>query len=113
MVIMLLSKYYLQLELTSMLKELLLNSGADINAQGGKFGNALQAAACAYNGSTEIVQLLLDCGADINARGGEYGSALVTASAYANTEIVQLLLDSGADINARGGKFGSALGVAK
>jgi hypothetical protein len=44
----------------------LLNKGADINAHGGKYGNALQAAS--LRGNVAIVQLLLDKGADINAR---------------------------------------------
>jgi ankyrin repeat protein len=48
---------------------LLLDRGADINAQGGRCGNALQAAA--YRGYESIAQLLLDRGADINAQGGE------------------------------------------
>ncbi|KAF4495255.1 hypothetical protein FAGAP_8612 [Fusarium agapanthi] len=38
--------------------------GADVNAQGGLYGNALQAAS--NNGKLEIVQLLLDKGADVD-----------------------------------------------
>jgi ankyrin repeat protein len=59
-----------------MLVQVLLDSGAHVNAQGqgGIYGSALQAAA-AY-GNTEVVQLLLDKGADVNAQGGRYGSAL-------------------------------------
>ncbi|KAH6853156.1 hypothetical protein B0I37DRAFT_301466, partial [Chaetomium sp. MPI-CAGE-AT-0009] len=48
--------------------QLLLDKGADANAQGGLYGNALQAASCTGHG--EIVQLLLHKGADIKAQGG-------------------------------------------
>ena len=45
--------------------QLLLDYGADVNAQGGIYGNALQAAA--YLENSQIVQMLLDHGADVNA----------------------------------------------
>ncbi|RKK95322.1 hypothetical protein BFJ68_g14820 [Fusarium oxysporum] len=85
----------------------LVIEGADVNAQGGEYGNALQAAS--YNGNREVVQLLLDKGADVNAQGGEYGNALQAASYNGNREVVQLLLDKGADVNTQGGKYGNAL----
>jgi ankyrin repeat protein len=75
---------------------------ADVNAQGGHYGNALQAAS--YQGHQEIVQLLLDEGADIDAQGGKYGNALQAASFGHHQEIVQLLLEKEADINAQGGR---------
>ncbi|KAF1963967.1 ankyrin, partial [Bimuria novae-zelandiae CBS 107.79] len=50
--------------------ELLLDKGADVNAQGGEYGNALQAAS--RGGHEAIVKLLLDKGADVNAQS-EYG----------------------------------------
>ncbi|KAF5699602.1 hypothetical protein FGLOB1_11266, partial [Fusarium globosum] len=104
--------------------------GADVNAQGGFYGNALQAAL--YIGNLEVVQLLLDKGADINAQGGrygnalqavsyrdkgadvnaqggEYGNALQAASTKGKLEVVQQLLDKGADVNAQGGWYGNAL----
>jgi ankyrin repeat protein len=88
----------------------LIDKGADVNAKGGFFGNALGAASdCGY---AEIVQLLLERGADVNAKGGFFGNALGAASARSYTEIVQLLLDRGADINAEGGPCGNALQVA-
>ncbi|OAL51101.1 hypothetical protein IQ07DRAFT_473194, partial [Pyrenochaeta sp. DS3sAY3a] len=49
--------------------KLLLNKDANINAQGGNFNTALQAAS--YNGHKQIVKLLLDRGANINAQGGK------------------------------------------
>ena len=54
--------------------ELLLNKGADVNAQGGFYSNALYAAS--LGGHDKIVDLLLNKGADVNAKGGRYGSAL-------------------------------------
>jgi ankyrin repeat protein len=40
--------------------ELLLGQGADVNAQGGYYGNALQAAS--YQGHEKVVELLLGKG---------------------------------------------------
>ncbi|KAF9770460.1 hypothetical protein IL306_012005 [Fusarium sp. DS 682] len=83
---------------------------ADIDAEGGRYGNALQAAS--FQGHREVVQLLLDKGADVSAQGGEYGNALQAASFKGNLEVVQLLLDKGADVNTQGGEYGSALQAA-
>ncbi|KAM0125328.1 hypothetical protein ACHAO1_010650 [Botrytis cinerea] len=90
--------------------KLLLDRGADVNAQGGEYGNALQAAA--WKGNQETVKLLLDRGADVNAQGGYHGNALQAAAWIGNQEIVKLLLDRGADVNAQGGRFGNALQAA-
>jgi ankyrin repeat protein len=49
----------------------LIDSGEDVNAQGGEYGNALQAAST--KGHQEIVQLLLDKGADITRRVANMG----------------------------------------
>ncbi|KAK2470677.1 hypothetical protein H9L39_16908 [Fusarium oxysporum f. sp. albedinis] len=73
--------------------------GADVNAEGGVYGNALQAASS--TGNLEIVQLLLDEGADVNAQGGEYGNPLQATSLNGKLEVVQLLLDKGADVDAQ------------
>lgn len=82
----------------------------DINAQGGHYGNALQAAA--YEGRNDTVQLLLDNGADVNVQGGHYGNALQAAAFQGRKDIMQLLIDRGADINAQGGLVGNALQAA-
>ena len=50
---------------------MLLDRGVDVNAQGGYYGNALQAALA--GGYDELVQILLDKGADVKAPGGKYG----------------------------------------
>jgi ankyrin repeat protein len=90
--------------------KLLLDKGADANAQDGQYGNALQAASA--RGHAEIAQLLLDKGADVNAQCGQYGNALQAASARGHAEIAQLLLDKGADVNAQCGQYGNALQAA-
>ncbi|KAJ5548418.1 hypothetical protein N7513_005652 [Penicillium frequentans] len=90
--------------------EMLIRAGADVNAQGGEYGNALQAAA--YHGSSEIVRMLLDAQANVNAQGGEYGNALQAAAYHGSTEIVHVLLDAQANVNAQGGEYGNALQAA-
>ncbi|CAN9191527.1 unnamed protein product [Alternaria alternata] len=94
----------------SVLSRMLLDKGADVNAQGGHYGNALQAASA--GGHEAMVMLLLDKGADVNAQGGHYGNALQAASAGGHEAMVMLLLDKGADVNAQGGHYGNALQAA-
>ncbi|KAF9050900.1 ankyrin repeat-containing domain protein [Rhodocollybia butyracea] len=89
---------------------LLLEKGADVNAQGGKYGNALQAAA--VNGNEPIVRLLLNRGAEVNTQGGEHGSALHAAANRGHEGIVHTLLERGAEVNAQGEKYGTALQAA-
>ncbi|KAL8917658.1 MAG: hypothetical protein Q9208_007839 [Pyrenodesmia sp. 3 TL-2023] len=88
----------------------LLDKGADINAQGGIYGSALQVAS--RGGHNQVVQMLLDKGADINAQGEFYRSALWAASAAGYHQVVQMLFDKGADVNAQGGYFNNALWAA-
>ncbi|KAJ6505850.1 ankyrin repeat-containing domain protein [Mycena vitilis] len=87
-----------------------LKHGTDVNATGGIYGSALQAAA--WHSRADIVRVLLDHGADVNATGGNCGSALQGAAANGNVDIVHVLLDHGADVNATGGYYGSALQAA-
>ncbi|KAL1995322.1 hypothetical protein VTN49DRAFT_1509 [Thermomyces lanuginosus] len=82
----------------------------DVTVQGGKYGNALQAASA--EGHKEVVELLLERGADVNVQGGWYDNALQAAFAGGHVEIVKLLLERGADVNAQGGKYGNALQAA-
>ena len=58
--------------------ELLPGKGADVNAQGGRYGTALQAASA--RGHDRVIELLLGKGADVNTQGGDYGTALQVAS---------------------------------
>lgn len=89
---------------------MLLEKGADVNAQGGKYGNALQTASA--EGEQEIIRLLLEKGADVNAQGGYYSNALQAASWRGHQEIVRVLLEMGAEVNAQGGEYGSAFQAA-
>ncbi|KAJ5051341.1 hypothetical protein NUH16_003480 [Penicillium rubens] len=90
--------------------ELLLERGADANAQGGRYGNALQAAC--YEGHDKIAQILLEREADFNTQGGFYGNALQAACFRGHDKIAQILLERGADANAEGGEYGNALQAA-
>ncbi|KAJ5267434.1 hypothetical protein N7478_000692 [Penicillium angulare] len=90
--------------------QLLLEKGAEVNAQGGNYGNALRAAS--LRGHDKIVQLLLEKGAEVNAQGSESGNALQAASSQGHDKIVQLLLEKGAEVNAQGGGYGNSLQAA-
>ncbi|KAJ8112693.1 hypothetical protein OPT61_g5001 [Boeremia exigua] len=90
---------------------LLINRGADINAQGGRYGNALQAT-CYDHGDERIVRLLLGKGANVNAQGGDFGNALQAAAASGREAVVTLLIERGANVNAEGGKYTNALQAA-
>ena len=81
-----------------------------INAQGGYYGNALQAAST--RGYEQVVRLLIDKGAEVNTRGGKYGNALRAASTRGHEQVVRLLIDKGAEVNTRGGRYGNALRAA-
>ncbi|KAJ3885655.1 hypothetical protein GG344DRAFT_58855, partial [Lentinula edodes] len=70
------------------------NARIYININGGKYGNALQAAS--FKGHEAIVKLLLEKGAEVNAQGGAYGNALQAASSQGHETIIELLLDNGA-----------------
>ncbi|KAL6898779.1 ankyrin repeat-containing domain protein [Trichoderma evansii] len=83
---------------------ILLDNDADVNAQGGEFGTALQAA-CLEN--PDIVQLLLDHGADRPIRN----STSVCMWYWGQSDSIQLLLDRGANVNADGGQYGTALQI--
>jgi hypothetical protein len=50
-----------------------LENGANVNARGGEFGTALQAAL--YSGHKKIARMLIDAGAGVNVEG-KYQKAL-------------------------------------
>ncbi|RVD89519.1 uncharacterized protein DFL_000523 [Arthrobotrys flagrans] len=68
--------------------KMLLESGADVNAQGGLFQTALHAVV--HNGHCELADMLLQKGARVNIKGVN-GTALQIAQQEGYTEIVKLL----------------------
>ena len=88
----------------------LIDRSGDINAQGGGYGNALQAA-CA-RGHFSVAKLLLDRGVEVNAKGGYYGNALQATCANGHESLAQKLISCGADVNAQSGHLDSALQAA-
>ncbi|KAF0321115.1 hypothetical protein GQ607_011722 [Colletotrichum asianum] len=80
--------------------DLLLESGADVNAPPAKIGGATALQLAAIKGRLGIGRRLIDLGANVNASGAEmHGrTALEGAAEYGRLDMVQLLLDSGADV---------------
>jgi hypothetical protein len=72
----------------------LLDRGADVNAQGGIWGSALGLAT--DSGRLEAVRLLLDRGAEVNAPAGIHRNALAVALHHGHDEMVLLLREHGA-----------------
>jgi ankyrin repeat protein len=99
--------YYAALSGLNTITRLLLDQGAEVNTQGGRYGNALHAAS--LKGHKQVVQTLLKAGADIDAQSGDYGNSLQAASYEGHELIVKMLLENKADVNAQGGKYGNAL----
>jgi ankyrin repeat domain-containing protein 50 len=93
-----------------LVRALLLEHETNINAQGGFFGTALQAAA--QGGHSDIVTLLLEYKANVNVQGGYFGTVLHAAARSGYDYIATLLLEHGADVNAQCGCCGTALQAA-
>ncbi|KAL8732257.1 MAG: hypothetical protein Q9166_002829 [cf. Caloplaca sp. 2 TL-2023] len=87
--------------------QLLIDAGADVNAQGGIWHTALQAAA--VDGNDMTMRVLIDAGADINAIGGMYGSALSAAYREGYYFCTGLLWERGVSNKLRGGMMGTPL----
>ena len=85
----------------------LLSAGADVNASGGEYGNALQAAS--ISGHDNVAEILIERGADVNAQGGDCGDALLAASWAGHAPLVKVLLERGANVNACEGRYSTAL----
>ncbi|KIW99546.1 uncharacterized protein Z518_11285 [Rhinocladiella mackenziei CBS 650.93] len=83
--------------------ERIIKRNVDVNAQGGEYGNALQAASA--GGHDNVVKMLVEAGADVNVQGGSYGNALHAASEGGYETVVKTLIDAGADVNAQGGRY--------
>ncbi len=93
--------------------ELLLESGADINAVDASMkATALHAAA--YLGHPEVMQVLIERGIDIDAQGPYNGyTALHDAVWQNNVEGVRILCEGGADVNIRGNDSNTPLDLAR
>ncbi|EXF74490.1 pfs domain-containing protein [Colletotrichum fioriniae PJ7] len=77
--------------------EILIDLGADVNDQGGRYGNALLVASS--HGHESIVQLLIGKGgADVNAysKGVKYATALWAAVSNGHSRVAEALLQAGA-----------------
>ncbi|KAM5457766.1 hypothetical protein McanCB49686_002751 [Microsporum canis] len=97
-------------KVSSALVHVLLDAGADIHMQEGKFGTVLQAAA--YRGDEEIVRILLARGEDANIEFGKYGTALGAAAFQGHDQVVQLLLEHGVDPATEAGNYGNSIWAA-
>jgi ankyrin repeat protein len=82
---------------------LLIEHGADVNAQTRKYGTPLYAAS--LRGQHRIVRILIENGAKINGQGGPFGSALRAAFIKNKLDVARLLIDQGADVNERDHEF--------
>ena len=91
--------YYASLGGMEKIAQMLIQYHANVNAEGGEYGTALQAASA--GGHEAIVRLLVENHANINAEGGKYGNALYAASARGHEAIVQLL-ENHANVHAEG-----------
>ena len=88
--------YYAALLGLSTITKLLLEQGSPIDAKGGRYGNALQAASLGGHG--QVAKMLLASKANVNAQGGPYGNALHSALGEGHEAMVKVLLAGGADI---------------
>jgi ankyrin repeat protein len=73
--------------------QLLVDAGADVNAQGGQYGSALQAAA--LGGHEQVAQMLA---VDTEAIVRLFGTPLEAASLRGRKKVVRMLVDAGAQI---------------
>ncbi|KAK1254875.1 hypothetical protein MKX08_008870 [Trichoderma sp. CBMAI-0020] len=85
---------------------LFLERGADVDAECGKWGSALLAAAA--TGNLGALELLVESGAHVNMPSKK-GRCLLTSLNEKSTQCLNFLLDNGADIEMQGGDDGTAL----
>jgi len=79
--------------------ELLLASGAAVNAQGAHVGTPIHMAA--LTGQKALVQMLIDKGADVSSRSDDGQTPLYQAAKKGSADVAKLLLSRRADVNAR------------
>ncbi|KAK5655319.1 hypothetical protein OQA88_5886 [Cercophora sp. LCS_1] len=99
---------------SSQVLELLIEHGADVNAQGGNNGSPLGEAAAANN--IDALEMLIAQGADITMQfsTGGFGNALETAAHHDSTMCLRALLQQGADLHytSLNSVYGNALAAA-
>lgn len=83
----------------STLFKLLINAGADVNAQDHKQQTPLIKATL-YN-RKNLVQMLIESNAKIDLQDKDKNTALIFAACSNHTDIVKLLLNAGANVNAK------------
>lgn len=81
--------------------KLLLDAGADVNAQARNAMKVRPIHAAAASAQIDITRTLLERGADVNAKQQEGYTPLHEAASSGKLEFARLFLDHGADINAR------------
>ena len=81
------------------ISELLIASGADVNAKSDESGTPLHYAA--NHGNKEIAELLIAAGVDVNAKYQDGRTPLHLATSNNHKDIAKLLIAKGSDVNAQ------------
>ena len=81
------------------ISELLIASGADVNAKSDESGTPLHYAA--NHGNKEIAELLIAAGVDVNAKSFDGRTPLHLATSNNHIDIAKLLIAKGSDVNAQ------------
>jgi ankyrin repeat protein len=98
--------------------QLLLQSGADVEARTASEDSDTPLHWAAIEGRHEVLQLLLQAGADVHAKTSSTGQTAVHMAAIAeaaglnDTAMVQMLLDHGASVNCTGNEGSTPLHIA-